>query len=162
MQKQDREVYTNWANLNMKITNKRAYHNFFISEKVESGIRLSGSEVKSIKNGRLKLDFAFVKIIGGEAYLMNAEIPQYPFSKEKNYDPKLSRKLLLHKKEILSLKIKMEQNRLTIVSTACYTKHGFVKLELALAKGKRERDRRDEIKKRDLKKQVERELRGKM
>ena len=72
----------------MKITNKRAYHNFFISEKVESGIRLSGSEVKSIKNGRLKLDFAFVKIIGGEAYLMNAEIPQYPFSKEKNYDPK--------------------------------------------------------------------------
>ena len=66
------------------------------------------------------------------------------------------------RKEILSLKIKMEQNRLTIVSTACYTKHGFVKLELALAKGKRERDRRDEIKKRDLKKQVERELRGKM
>lgn len=145
----------------MKITNRRAFSKYQISDRYEAGIKLTGPEVKSIKQGRIKLDFAFVKIIGSEAYLMNAEIPLFEGANVPDYDSKRSRKLLLHKKQILSFKTKMAYNSLTIVPVSCYTKHGLVKLEIALAKGKGRRDRREEIKKKDQQREVERELRGK-
>lgn len=146
----------------MKIVNRRAHFNFEILDKFEAGINLTGAETKSIKLGRLQLDFAFVKIIGSEAYLVNAEIPLYPYAREVGYDSKRTRKLLLHKKEILVLKTKMSQFGLTVVPLSCYTKHGFVKMELALAKGKKAKDKREEIRKRDINRQVERDLRGKI
>lgn len=149
----------------MRIVNRRAYHNFQILDRFEAGIKLTGPEVKSIKGGRIKLERAFVKIVGSEAYLVNAHIPPYPFARQEGYDPNRTRKLLLHKREIIALKTKIEQKNLTIVALSCYTtsrKRGLVKLELGLAKGKKRWEKRELIKRRDIEREVERELRGKI
>lgn len=146
----------------MKITNRRAYHDYHILDKFEAGIKLTGPEVKSVKLGRFNLAGGFVKISGSEAYLVNTDIPPYPFARQEDYSPKRSRKLLLHKKEIISLKTKTEQKRLTIVPLSCYTKHGLLKLKLALAKGKKKWDKREEKKRKDWEREVERELREKL
>jgi len=143
----------------MKVVNRRAYHQFQILDRFEAGIKLTGPEVKSVKLGRMKLERAFGKIIGSEAYLVNAHIPPYPFARQKEYDPNRSRKLLLHKKEIISLKTKIEQRNLTIVPISCYTTKGLIKLELGLAKGKRKWEKKEAKKRRDLEREIERELR---
>jgi len=145
----------------MHILNRRAHHDFHVLEKFEAGIHLIGPEVKAIKGGHITLEGAFVKIIGSEAYLVNAQIPLYPLARQENYDPARSRKLLLHKKEIISLKSKIQSGNLTLVPIACYTKAGFIKLEIGLARGKKRWDKREEIKKKDLERELERELRGK-
>lgn len=145
----------------MKVANRRAFFKYQILDRYEAGLKLAGHEVKSIKQGRIKLDFAFVKIIGSEAYLVNAEIPLFEGANVPDYDAKRTRKLLLHKKQIIAFKTKMSHNKLTIVPVSCYTRRGLVKLEIALAKGKGKRDRREEIKKRELQREVARELRGK-
>ena len=142
----------------MKIVNRRAHHKYQILDRFEAGIKLTGPEVKSIKGGRMKLDRAFVKIQGSEAYLVNAHVPPYPFARQENYSPTRSRKLLLHKKEIIALKSKMEQKNLTIVPLSCYTKRNFIKFELALAKGKKHWEKREAKKRRDIDREVEREL----
>ncbi|MBI4999694.1 SsrA-binding protein SmpB [Candidatus Gottesmanbacteria bacterium] len=120
----------------MKITNRRAFYDFHLLEKLEAGIHLTGPEVKSVKGGHMSLDGAFVRIIGSEAYLVNAQIFPYPHARLENYDPRRTRKLLLHKKEIITLKSKT-QSGLTLVPLSCYTKQGLVKLELALASVRR-------------------------
>lgn len=145
----------------MKITNRRALHDFHILDTLEAGIKLTGAEVKSVKGGRMSLEGSFVKIIGSEIYLVNAQIFPYPYARPEGYDPRRSRKLLLHKKEIISLKTKLASARLTLIPLECYNTHGFVKLKIGLAKGKREYEKREKIKKKDLEREVERELRGK-
>lgn len=142
----------------MRIVNRRAHHKYQILDRFEAGIKLTGPEVKSVKGGRMKLERAFVKIQGSEAYLVNAHIPPYPFARQEDYDPTRSRKLLLHKKEIINLKSKMEQRNLTIVPLSCYTKRNFLKLELGLAKGKKRWKKREVKKKKDLERELEREL----
>ncbi|MBL7150823.1 SsrA-binding protein, partial [Candidatus Microgenomates bacterium] len=97
----------------MKIVNRQAYHKYQILDRFEAGIKLTGPEVKSIRGGRIKLERAFVKIAGSEGYLANAHVPPYPYARQPGYDPNRSRKLLLHKKEIISLKSKIEQKNLT-------------------------------------------------
>lgn len=144
------------------ILNKRVLHDFQILDTYEAGINLIGSEVKSIKGNRMSLEGAFVKIIGNEIYLVNAQIYLYPYTRSEGYDDKRSRKLLLHKKEIISLKTKMASARLTLVPLECYVSHGFVKLKIALAKGKKEFEKREKIKRRDIDKDTQRELRGKI
>lgn len=146
----------------MKIVNRKAYRDFRILDRFEAGIKLIGSEVKSVKGGRMKLERAFVKIQGSEGYLVNAHIPPYPFARPEGYDSNRTRKLLLHKKEIIALKSKIEQKNLTIVPLSCYTKGALIKLELGLAKGKKRWEKKEAKRRKDIEREVERELRGKV
>ncbi len=145
----------------MKITNPKVFHDYTILETFEAGIKLIGSEVKSVKGGRMSLDGSFVKIVGSELYLVNAQIFSYPYARPEGYDIKRTRKLLLHKKEILSLKTKFASSNLTIVPIECYNSHGFVKLKIGLAKGKREYEKREKLRKKVVERDIQRELRGK-
>lgn len=144
----------------MKIINRRARHDYEILQTYETGIKLTGPEVKSAKGGRMSLEGAFVKIIGSEVYLVNTQIFPYPFARQEGYDPKRSRKLLLHKREIISLKTKLASANLTLVPLECYNKRGFVKMKIGLARGKKKYEKREKIKKKDLEREVERTLKG--
>ncbi len=139
----------------MRVDNRTARYNYDILEKFEAGIDLLGPEVKSVRDGKISLNEAFVHLRDGEAYLVNAHIHPYQHSLE-NISPTRSRKLLLHKKEVLSLASKAAAGGLTIVPLALYNKGNLFKVEIALAKGKKKWDKREAIKKRDL----EREIRG--
>ena len=146
----------------MKVVNRRVFRDFRILEKFEAGINLTGPEVKSAKTGHLDLAGSFVKVAGSEAYLVNAKIYPLPYARLEGYDERRTRKLLLHKKEIVSLKSKTEGANLTIVPLALYTKKNLVKLEIALAKGKKEYEKREAIKRRDMERELEAELKEKM
>lgn len=146
----------------MNVVNKKAYYDFHIEEKFEVGLKLTGPEVKSVKGGRIILNGSYVKIIGSEAYLVNATIPLYPYARADNYDPTKTRKLLLHKKEILALKSKIERSGLTIVPLKCYTTHGLVKLELGIGRGKKRYEKREELRKRAIEEEIQRTLRRKV
>ncbi|MEO6509292.1 MAG: SsrA-binding protein SmpB [Patescibacteria group bacterium] len=135
----------------MKITNRKFHRDYQELEKFEAGIVLNGAEVKSVKEESLRLDDAFVRIIGNEAFLINADIPIYHFSHAKGYDPKRSRKLLLHKKEILKLQIKLNAGgNLTIAPISVYTKGTMLKVEIALAKGRKDVEKTKLVKQRDV------------
>jgi SsrA-binding protein len=142
----------------MKITNKRAFYDYQISDKFEAGINLIGSEVKAIKLGHADLTGSFVRITGSEAYLINAKIFPYQYAKPENYDERRTRKLLLHKKEIISLKSKTDGANLTLVPISFYEKHGLIKLEVGIGKGKKQFDKKESKKKQDLDRDIEREL----
>lgn len=137
----------------MKIFNKRATFDYELLEKLEVGVVLTGAEVKAAIDNRVDLSRSFAKIIGGEMYLVNAS-----FSGTNITDSTRSRKLLLHKREILALATKLAQKKLTLVPVVLYTSHGRVKLEIALARSKREFQKRESIKKRDITRDIEREL----
>lgn len=145
----------------MRIFNRRARRDYQLFEKIEAGISLLGPEVKSIREGKMSLEEAFVRIKSGQAYLFNAHIHPYRFAETTSLDPVRARKLLLHKKEILALEQKMKQKNLTMVPLACYTKGRKIKLELSLGKGKKKYEHRETIKRRDLAREVEKELREK-
>jgi len=142
----------------MKILNRKASFNYQLLENFEAGIVLSGAEVKSIKDGHLKLEESFIRLKDGEAWLYNAHIHPYIFSQNKNYDPQRPRKLLLHKKELLKLRQNIKEKNLTIVPLSCYTRHNKIKLKIALAKGKRKYEKRESIKKKDLQREVKRKI----
>ncbi|PJC27866.1 SsrA-binding protein [Candidatus Shapirobacteria bacterium CG_4_9_14_0_2_um_filter_39_11] len=142
----------------MRIFNRRARYDYNLLEKFEAGIALSGAEVKSVKAGHIRLEEAFVQIKNGQAWLVNAHIHPYPFADNRNYDSRRTRKLLLHKNELLKLAQQTSRQSLTIVPISCYTKNRNIKLEMALAKGKKKYEKREAIKKRD----IEREIREKL
>lgn len=139
--------------------NKRARHYYDIVDTIEAGIVLTGSEVKSLRQGQVSLSDAYAEIRGGEVYLVNMHIAPYLHAGVLNHEPKRDRKLLLHKQEIKRLTGKVSQKGYTLIPLSLYFKKGFVKVELALAKGKSARDRREEIRKRDEKRILEREMR---
>lgn len=141
----------------MKVTNRKASFNYKLFDKYETGVSLVGGEVKAIKNSKVDLSQAYVKIIENEAYLINAQID---IPDKKNYSPTRARKLLLHKKEIVSIRSKVKAKKLTIVPTKMYNKGRLIKLEIALAKYKRKHEKRQEIKKKDIDREIERELKG--
>jgi SsrA-binding protein len=144
----------------MKIINKKFHREYQELEKYEAGIVLSGSEVKSVKMGSLKLEDSFVKIIGNEAFLINADIPIYNFTRPQGYDSKRTRKLLLHKKEILKLQVKLAgASNLTVAPIACYNKGTMLKLEIALAKGRKDVEKKKLVKQRDVALEQKREAR---
>jgi len=145
----------------MKITNRRAYYDYDILDKFEAGIILSGAEVKSVKQGKIKLEASFVKIVNGEAFLINAHIHPYQFADNRDYTPTRTRKILLHKDEIQSLLTKTAQSGLTLVPLSCYTIGRLIKLEIGIGKGKKKWDKRETIKKRDQRREQEVELRNK-
>lgn len=142
----------------MKITNKRAFFDYRILETFEAGINLYGSEVKAVRLGRADLSGSFVKIIGSEAYLVNSKIFPYQAGQIENYDERRTRKLLLHKNEIIALKSKTDGANLALVPISLYFKHGFIKLEIGLGKGKKKFEKREAIKKRDIKRQMQQEM----
>lgn len=142
----------------MKITNRRAFYDYEILERLEAGINLLGSEVKAVRQGHANLGGSHVRIIGSEAYLVNAKILPYKYARPEGYDEARTRKLLLHKNEIIALKGRIDGASLTIVPLSLYIKDGFVKAEIALAKGKKAYQKKEAKKRRDLERELEAEL----
>jgi SsrA-binding protein len=123
--------------------NKKAFHDYFILEKLEAGISLLGTEVKSIREGRINLKDSFALIKGGEPYLLNCHISPYSHGNRENHDPTRERKLLLHQKEIRKLIGKSQEKGLTLVPLRVYLKGGRFKVELGVARGKKTYDKRE-------------------
>ena len=142
----------------MKITNKRAFYDYLITDRFEAGINLNGAEVKAIKMEHADLTGSYVRIIGSEAYLVNAKVFPYEFARPENYDESRTRKLLLHKSEIISLKHKTDGANLTLVPISFYEKHGLIKLEVGVGRGKKKFDKKTAKKKADLDREIEQEL----
>jgi len=143
------------------IENRKARHDYFIEETYEVGISLKGTEVKSLRAGKANLKDSYGQVENGEMYLFNMHISPYEQGNRFNVDPVRTRKLLLHKAEINRLYGKVKQQGLTLVPLKVYFKRGLVKVELALAKGKKLYDKRDAMAERDARRDVDRELRGK-
>lgn len=138
--------------------NRRARHEYHLLDKLEAGIALTGTEVKSLRDGHVTLQRAYADVRGDEVYLVGAHIPEYAQGNIANHDPDRDRKLLLHRREIASLIGKVQERGLTVVPTRLYFKDGRVKVELALARGKEARDKRRDLADRDAKRQIERAL----
>jgi SsrA-binding protein len=138
--------------------NRRARHDYHLLDRYEAGLALTGTEVKSLRNGKVTIQRAFGDIRDGELYLVGAHIDEYTQGNIANHDPERERKLLLHRREIDQLRGKMQEKGLTLVPTKIYWKDGRAKVELALARGKDVRDKRRTIADRDAKRQIERAL----
>ena len=138
--------------------NKKAYHDYFIEEKYEAGLELHGTEVKSLRMGKCSVKEAFVRIEKGEAYVFGMNISPYEKGNIFTTDPLRVRKLLLHKYEIRKLAGKMAEQGYTIVPLQVYFKEGRAKIEVGLAKGKKLYDKRQDIAKKDLRRELEREF----
>lgn len=143
-------------------TNRRAGHKFVLVEKLEAGIVLRGSEVKSLRTGKAQMADAYAVVNDGEVWLRNLHIPPYEPASRENHEPERPRKLLLHRAEIERLIGKTAERGLTLIPTRIYFKGARAKVELALARGKEGRDRRQEITDRDVRREVEREFKGRM
>lgn len=139
-------------------SNRRAAHDYFLLDKLEAGIVLQGSEIKSVRAGQVSLAEAYVRLQDNEAWLIDAHIAPYGLAGSFNHEPRRPRKLLLHKKEILRLSQITRQKGLTIIPLRMYLKKGRAKLEIALAKGKKLYDKRQTIAKRDAQREIEREM----
>jgi SsrA-binding protein len=141
--------------------NRKARHDYHINETYEAGLVLQGSEVKSCRLGRANLKDSYARIKDGEIYLVNTHISPYTYAHQFNHEPLRERKLLFHKREIKKLYGKMRERGLTLVPLKMYFKHGKVKIEMAVAKGKKTHDKREAIKRKDLAREVEKDFRGK-
>jgi SsrA-binding protein len=131
------------------LVNRRAFHDFTVLQTFEAGIALEGSEVKSVKNGKISFQDGFCYIKNAEVFLKNVNISQYPFGNRINHDPLRERKLLLHKGEILKLGSRVKERGYTLVPLKVYTKEGKVKVEIGLVKGKKLYNKREDIRKKD-------------
>jgi len=138
--------------------NRKAYHDYYIQETLEAGIVLKGSEIKSIRAGRVNLRDAYARPEKGELWLMNSHIASYDASSYNSHEPDRPRKLLLHREQVDSLAGKVAQQRLTLVPLKLYIKHGIAKLELGLAKGKKVYDKRETIARREVEREMDRAL----
>ncbi len=141
--------------------NRRARFDYEIEERLECGIALYGSEVKSIKEGRVSFSDAFGEIKGREVWLNNLHIADYPHSSIFRHDPDRAKKLLLHRQEIKRLERRVREKGFTLIPLSIYLKHGLIKLELGLCRGKKAYDKRAEIKARDLDREIRREFKVK-
>ncbi len=139
--------------------NRRARHDYDLIEKVEAGIVLTGTEVKSLRNGKANLEDAYADVARGEVWLQGCDIPEYLQANRMNHVPKRSRKLLLHRKEIEKLAARTNERGLTLVPTAIYFKKGMAKVELFVAKGRKTFDKREALKKSEAKRDIDRALR---
>ena len=136
--------------------NRKARHDYTVLETLECGIVLTGTEVKSVRHGEVSLAGSFAVVYGDELWLQGADIAAYKFGNRFNHEPKSRRKLLVHKKEVLDLRLKTEAKGLTLVPLKVYLKHGKVKIDLGVCRGKQLHDKRDAIKKKDLRRDLER------
>ena len=141
--------------------NRKARRDYEILEAFEAGMMLTGTEVKSLRDGRMNLKDSYAKVENGEVFLVNAHISPYSHGNVQNHDPLRQRKLLLHRSEIKRLTGKTEEKGLTLIPLKVYFVRGRAKVELGLARGKREYDKREAIKRRDADREVRRELKSK-
>jgi SsrA-binding protein len=139
--------------------NRRARYDYFIDDTVEAGIVLTGTEVKSLRAGRASLTDGFGQITDGEAWLHGVHIPEYTLGTWTNHEPRRTRKLLLHRKEIDRLAVATRERGLTLVPLSLYFRDGRAKVEIALARGKRSYDKRHDLAERDAAREVDRALR---
>ena len=140
--------------------NRKARHNYFIEDKFEAGMVLKGTEVKSLRLGNANLKDSYARIVNGEVFVHQMHIGAYPFAYYGNHDPLRPRKLLLHKNEIKKLYGKVNEKGSSLIPLRVYFRGGKVKITLAIAKGKRKYDKRETIRKRDEKREIERERRN--
>ncbi|MCQ2482848.1 MAG: SsrA-binding protein SmpB [Clostridia bacterium] len=138
--------------------NRKAFHDYFIEEKYECGIVLSGTEVKSLRAGKVNLKDSYVTVKDGEMYLIGVHISPYENGNRFNLDPMRTRKLLMHKNEIIRLYSKIKQDGLTLVPTKCYFKDSKVKFEIGLARGKKDYDKREVLAKKQANRDIERAM----
>ncbi len=136
--------------------NRKARHDYAVLETLECGIQLTGTEVKSVRQGSVSLAGAYGAVLGGELWLVGADISAYAFGNRFNHDPKRNRKLLVHAKEFRELKMKTEAKGLTLVPLKLYLHHGRVKVDLGVCRGKALHDKRESLKKKDLTRELER------
>ena len=136
--------------------NRKARHDYTVLETIECGIVLSGTEVKSVRHGEVSLAGAYGAVLKGELWLLGADIAAYKFGNRFNHEPKSQRKLLVHSKEIRELQLKTEAKGLTLVPLKVYLKHGKIKVDLGVCRGKQLHDKRDALKKKDLRRDLER------
>lgn len=146
----------------MIIIHKKAKFDYTILDKTEAGIVLTGAEVKSLIGGHGNLEGSFVRIIGSEAYLVNAQIFPYIYARPEGFEPRRTRKLLLHKREILRLKSKIDSDKLTLIPLSWYNKGPKIKLSVGLARGKKEFEKREKKRREDIRRELERDFRGKV
>ena len=146
----------------MKIVaqNKKAYHDYFILDTYEAGIELQGTEIKSIRKGSVNLKDSFIRIKNDEAFIENMHIAPYEQGNRFNHEPLRTRKLLLHRKQIKKLQKEVKENGLTIVPTKLYFNTSKLKVEIALARGKKLYDKRQDLKEKDSKRDIERALKN--
>ena len=142
-------------------TNRKVKHDYFLLEIFEAGLSLLGSEIKSIRAGKISIKEAYVKVDGEQAWLVNAHISPYDPASRENHDPIRDRKLLLHKKEIKTLWNEVRQKGVTIIPLRVYLRKGKDKVEISIVKGKKNYDKRQAIAKRDSQREIERSLRQK-
>ena len=140
-------------------TNKKAHFNYFLSDFLECGIELKGTEIKSLRVNGASIGDSYVVIRNGEAEIINMHIKAYEQGNIFNHDPLRNRKLLLHKKEIRNIEMKINREGYTVVPTKIYLSKGKAKVEIALAKGKKNYDKRETIKKRDIEREIAKEYR---
>ena len=143
----------------MKIVNKKAIFNYEVIERLEAGISLTGAEVKSVRDGRCNLGDSYVKVVGGELWLVNADIPKYKYDGSSDYDSARSKKLLVKRKELTYFESKMKQGNLTLIPLSIYSKGPNLKVEVGLARGKKRYEKKLQEKKRDLEKELHLEKR---
>ena len=140
--------------------NRKAFHDYFIDERFEAGIALSGTEVKSLRAGKVNLRDSYCQVKDGEMYLIGVHISPYEQGNRFNLDPDRTRKLLMHKKEIIRLYSKTKEDGLTLVPTKCYFKYSKVKFEIGLARGKKDFDKRDTEAAKQAKRDIERAVKN--
>lgn len=138
--------------------NRKAFHDYFIEDRFEAGIVLTGTEVKSIRAGKMNLKDSYVQIKDGEMWLVGVHISPYEQGNRFNPDPLRNRKLLMHKREIIRLYSVIKQEGLTLVPTQCYFRDGKVKVEIGLARGKKNYDKRDALASRDAQRDIQRTM----
>ena len=137
-------------------TNRKARYEYFIEETYEAGIALTGTEIQSVRQGRVSLGDAYAEVRGGEVYLVNSHIAEYDYGNRLNHNPRRPRKLLLHKSEIRRLDSRVRERGYTIVPLKMYLRGGLAKLEIGLARGKKMWDKREDIANRDAEREIER------
>ena len=142
------------------VKNAKAHYNYFLSDFLECGIALRGTEIKSLRVNGASLNDAYVIISNSEAFILNMHIALYDKGNIFNHDPLRTRKLLLHKMEIIRLRQKIEEKGFTVIPTKIYLKHGLVKVEIALGKGKKNYDKREDLKARDDKRMIDRVIKN--
>jgi SsrA-binding protein len=147
------------AGIKVIATNRKAARDYFLHDRLEAGIALRGTEIKSVRAGQVSLRESYVRVDNGEAWMMNAYIAPYDPASKFNHEPRRPRKLLLHRREIRKLYEKVRIRGFTLIPTKMYLKKGKAKVEIALAKGKRKYDKRREIAKRDAEREIARATR---
>lgn len=148
------------ANRYREVRNAKAFHNYIVGDRFEAGVALLGTEVKAIREGNAQIGDAFCRIEKGQVWLYNTHIGEYKFGNLQNHEPRRKRKLLLHRREIHKLLGSIEQGGKTLVPLRMYMKHGLIKVEIALASGKKLHDKRETLKRKVAMREAERDMRS--